>query len=193
MVEEQIYNMKLISVLNEVLNIGSEERIHVSEDPIQDLRDLTAQNGVPSDNRPIGKPDGFWYAFGDSWLYFTSHSMRDKYEGSQHAYKVVVDKSKIVSIRNQDMLNDFNREFAFETDNKFTPYLVDWSKVSQKYSGFEIPCYDDLEIKGSRYIIKNRWLYNWDIPSGVIWNPNAVLKLKPLGNPKTLKQPRKDY
>jgi hypothetical protein len=185
--------MKLVTVLNEVLNIGSGERIHVSSNPMQELRDLTAQNGVPSEDRPIGKPDGFWYAFGDSWLYFTSHSMTGRYDASQHAYKVVVDRSKIVSIRNQDMLDYFNREFSYETDMRDTPYLIDWVKVSQKYSGFEIPCYDDLEIKGSTYIIKNRWLYNWDVPSGVIWNPNAVLKLKPLGNPKTLKQPRKNY
>jgi hypothetical protein len=184
--------MKLVSVLNEILNIGSEERIHVSEDPVQELRDLTVQNGVPSENRPDGKPDGFWYAFGDSWLYWTSiNNMSTK--NYEHTYKVVVDKSKIVSIRNQDMLDDFNREFTYETDSKYMPYLVNWVKVSQKYSGFEIPAYDDLEISGDRYIIRNRWLLNWDIPSGVIWNPNAVLKLKPLGNPKTLKQPRKNY
>jgi len=183
--------MKLVSVLNEVLNIGSGERIHVSNNPIEELRDLTAQNGVPSENRPDGKPDGFWYAFGDSWLYWTSMNMSTK--NYEHAYKVVVDRSKIISIRNQDMLDDFNREFTYETDSKYMPYLVDWGKVSQRYSGFEIPAYDDLEISGDRYIIRNRWLLNWDIPSGVIWNPNAVLKLKPLGNPKTLKQPRKDY
>jgi hypothetical protein len=181
--------MKLVLVLNEILNIGSGERIHVSEDPMQELRDLTAQNGVPSEDRPIGKPDGFWYAFGDSWLYLTSHSYSERYESYQHAYKVVVDRSKIVSIRNQDMLDDFNDEFTYETDMRDSPYLVDWVKVSQKYSGFEIPAYNDLEISGDRYIRRNRWLVNWDVPSGVIWNPNAVLKLKPLGNPKTLKQP----
>ena len=180
--------MKLVSVLNEVLNIGSGERIHVSNNPIQELRDLTAQNGVPSENRPDGKPDGFWYAFGDSWLYWTSMNMSTK--NYEHAYKVVVDRSKIVSIRNQDMLDDFNREFTYETDMRQFPYLIDWGKVSQRYSGFEIPCYDDINFQEIR---RNRWLYLWDIPSGVIWNPNAVLKLKPLGNPKTLKQPRKNY
>lgn len=181
--------MKLVSVLNEVLNIGSGERIHVSNNPMQELRDLTAQNGVPSEDRPIGKPDGFWYAFGDSWLYFTSHSMTGRYDASQHAYKVVVDKSKIISIHNQDMLDDFNNEFSFETDMRQFPYLIDWGKVSQRYSGFEIPCYDDINFQEIR---RNRWLYLWDVPSGVIWNPNAVLKIKPLGNPKTLKQPRKN-
>jgi hypothetical protein len=180
--------MKLVSVLNEVLNIGSGERIHVSNNPVQELRDLTAQNGVPSENRPDGKPDGFWYAFGDSWLYWTSMNMSTK--NYEHAYKVVVDRSKIVSIRNQDMLDDFNREFTYETDMRQFPYLIDWGKVSQRYSGFEIPCYDDINFQEIR---RNRWLYLWDIPSGVIWNPNAVLKLKPLGNPKTLKQPRKNY
>jgi hypothetical protein len=99
---------------------------------------------------------------------------------------VVVDKSKIVSIRNQDMLDDFNSEFSYETDMGQFPYLIDWGKVSQRYSGFEIPCYDNINV---REIRRNRWLYLWDVPSGVIWNPNAVLKLKPLGNPKTLKQP----
>ena len=183
--------MKLVTVLNEVLNIGSGERIHVSKDPMQDLRDLTAQNGVPSDNKPVGKPDGLWYAFGDSWLYWTSMNMSEK--NYEHTYKVVVDKSKIVSIRNQDMLDDFNSEFTFKTDSNFMPYIVDWVKVSQKYSGFEIPAYDDLEISGDRYIIRNRWLVNWDIPSGVIWNPDAIIKLKPLGNPMTLKQPRKNF
>ena len=179
--------MKLMTVLNEILNIGSGERIHVSNNPVQELRDLTKQNEVPSDNRPIGKPDGFWYAFGDSWLYFTEYNMtNDYYDALQHAYKVVVDKSKILSIRNQDMLDQFNDEFSVETDMRLFPYVIDWVKVTQRYSGFEIPCYNNIDTDT---LVANRWLNLWDIPSGVIWNPDAVLKLKPLGNPKTLKQP----
>ena len=46
------------------------------------------------------------------------------------------------------------------------PYLIDWGMVSQRYSGFEIPCYDDINVQEIR---RNRWLYLWDIPSGVIW------------------------
>ena len=46
--------MKLISVLNEVLNIGSDERIHLSKNPVQELRDLVAQNAIP-DERKIGR------------------------------------------------------------------------------------------------------------------------------------------
>lgn len=182
--------MKLLSVLNEILNIGSGERIHVSKNPLQELSDLTAQNAVSSDYRPIGKPDGFWYAFGDSWLYFAKYGMDDYYDALQHAYKVYVDQSKIISIRDEYMLKDFNDEFLVRTESDFAPYQIDWVKVTQRYSGFEIPCYDEID---SRKIVYNRWLNLWDIPSGVIWNPNAVLKLKPLGNPKTLETPRKSF
>lgn len=181
--------MKLISVINEILNIGSKERIHVSKNPVQELRDLTTQNAQSSYYRPIGKPDGFWYAFGNSWLYFAQYDRgKDYYEALQHAYKVYVDKSKIISIRDKDMLNDFINEFGVETDSRVFPYEIDWVKVTQKYSGFEIPCYNEIDTQNIR---RNRWLHTWDVPSGVIWNPNTVLKLKPLGNPKTLDTPRK--
>lgn len=181
--------MKLISIISEILNVGSTERIHSSKDPVQELRDLTQQNSMPSENRPMGKPDGFWYAFGDSWKYFAELNMGEKYyDALQHAYKVYVDNSKIISIRDQYMLDDFNREFNVETDDRFMPYEIDWAKVSQRYSGFEIPCYYEID---DRNITRNRWLSLWDVPSGVIWNPNAVLKLKPLGNPKTIRTPEK--
>jgi len=183
--------MKLISVINEILNIGSKERIHVSKNPVQELRDLTTQNATSSEYRPIGKPDGFWYAFGDSWLYFAKDDMgKNYYEALQHAYKVYVNRYKIISILNQDMLDDFNNEFGLETDSRSIPYEIDWVKVTQQYSGFEIPCLNDIEVQN---ITRNRWLSLWDVPSGVIWNPNAVLKLKPLGNPKTLNTPRKTF
>lgn len=181
--------MKLISVINEILNIGSKERIHVSKNPVQELHNMTTQNTQSSYYRPIGKPDGFWYGFGNSWLYFAQYDRgKDYYEALQHAYKVYVDKSKIISIRDKDMLNDFINEFGVETDSRVFPYEIDWVKVTQKYSGFEIPCYNEIDTQNIR---RNRWLHTWDVPSGVIWNPNTVLKLKPLGNPKTLDTPRK--
>ena len=186
--------MKLQPILNEILSVGSKERIHISKEPVTGVIDTTDKMRAYHTARYIlSKPAGFWYGFGDEWIYFVKNEMKSFADRLAHTYKVYVDPSKIYSINSREKLDEFCDEFVRHPQiNGIREKYPQWTKVAEKYSGIEIPVYTDLGFRSlfqqenyDRYY----WLYTWDISSGCIWRPDGVVRLKEMGSGETILNP----
>jgi hypothetical protein len=183
--------MKLATIYNQIiferLTLSSKERVHVSNKLIDKIGDIKQTN-----NTYTGKPLGFWYSFGDPWIEFLKNDMPSEYwENAKYLYKVFPKMDKILVINTEEELYKFTRDYRINNGNNGDNY-IDWIKVSENYSGFEMPKYDDngfrnLHTKGRQYM----WVYSIDIPSGCIWNADGVQKLKLFKTEKTNKEGEK--
>ena len=76
-----------------------------------------------------------------------------------------LDYSKILRINNEAKMNAFVNEYQMDYDT------VNWDYVAQDYSGIEIiPM-----VWGKR---NSYWYDGWDIPSGCIWDEDAIKGVK---------------
>jgi hypothetical protein len=145
----------------------------------------------------LSKPAGFWYGFGDEWIYFVKNEMKSFADRLAHTYKVYVDPSKIYSINSRKKLDEFCDEFVRHPQiNGIREKYPQWTKVAEKYSGIEIPVYSELGFRslfqGDNYE-KYYWLYTWDINSGCIWKPDGVVRLKEMGSGETILNPNDNF
>ena len=171
--------MKLLQILEgNYKSWGSKERIHVSSEKIDNLIDYTNQQKEMS-----LKPIGMWYAFGEEWLKWVYNEGMFSSWGKdydRYRYKIFVDKSKILTLLTEQDVIQFVQKYSYEN----APYnlFINWSEVTKNYSGFEIPNYFNSDIY--KLCRNNIWLSIVDVPSGCIWNPNAITKIKLIGEVK---------
>ena len=163
------------SLINEKLIFGSKERIHLSKRPV------TKITHSEQSNMHHGKPNGFWYSFGDAWLYNVKNFYFGNWDRSKYAYKVKINPSTVLSIKTKDELDNFIDEYGTPDDS------IDWGQVANDFDGIEFPTYDEnnfrtLTVKTGQK--KYMFLYTMDIASGCIWNPDGVLGLKSFGERK---------
>lgn len=192
--------MKLQPILNEILSVGSRERIHISKDPITGVQDTTDKVQVDAfqNSSHLAKPIGFWYGFGDEWIYFVKNEMKSFADRLAHTYKVYVDPTKIYSINSREKLDEFCDEFLEypPTGGIMAPTKnPSWKRVAEKYSGIEIPVYSQLGFRDLKDEDRKRyyWLYTWDINSGCIWRPDGVVRLKEMGSGETILTPTDNF
>ena len=81
-----------------------------------------------------------------------------------------MDYDKIKRINSEIELSEFTRQYL--TKNKFHFVGINWKKVSEKYNGFEIS--NQSLIKSFVTHPTMRWITDWDIVSGVIWNKACI-------------------
>jgi len=151
------------------------------------------------------KPTGIWYAPGEDWINYLKFDA-EMLEQSSYVYSLqplysqggLESTGGVLQINNKDMLYEFHRRFAVETDtNKWsaidaligrksvkseTPIFedVNWSIVSNIWDGIEIVPYqkevsDDTEVQ---------WYHSWDVASGCIWRPAGLQNLQLLATRK---------
>lgn len=125
-----------------------------------------------SSNQGLGmKPQGLWYGIGSSWIDWVRSEMPEWEE--EHVFKIDVDLSKMVTIRNHEDLLEFDKKFGI--DIMGGAYRnIDWAAVAKKYSGIEIAPY----IYSARMEVS--WYYTWDVESGCIWKKDAIKSIKRL-------------
>ncbi len=121
------------------------------------------------------KPFGLWYSCDDLWIEWLKDSgMDDMLIKYKYKYGIKIDKKKILTIKNDKDMQKFIKEYKPINDNN----PIDWNRISKKYSGIEIiPYLEDFSIIGKN--MQNWYLY-WDIPSGCIWNSDAIISIKEL-------------
>lgn len=141
------------------------ERGHMTKKLFKKFKD------IPTEQQQIGaKPKGFWYDCNGEWARWVTASM--PYRIGKHNYKVQVDLSKMIVIRNyrdfvafenkyKTMVLDQVPGFADEND-----LWINWPKVAQDYSGIEIAPF-------IRKADDRNWYYVWDVASGCIWEKSA--------------------
>jgi len=171
-------------LLYERLILGRKERVTMSILPIETIQDKTNQL------KTSDKPTGLWYGFGDNWINFVKNDFPvDDFSKHKYGYKVYVDNSKILSLIDDEDLDNFIWRYQEEIGHSQDGYSsweqfgksINWQKVSRNYSGIEMPRYQELgwrtlHHKHKKYL----FLYSWDVDSGCIWRPDGILKIKPL-------------
>jgi hypothetical protein len=113
-------------------------------------------------NHYEAKPEGFWYAFGDSWIDL------QKVSGASSGnllYEVDVSKANVLALKSLKDFDDLYNKFPKEAE--MSGKYVDWDKVSKKYDGVEI---QRLHRDYKEY----DWYSFWDVPSGCIWNTSKI-------------------
>ena len=109
------------------------------------------------------KPTGVWYACGDEWIYWVWRNMEEWL--GDYIYKLKIDKSNFVRIRND---KDF---LAFNAMYRRPSGYIDWPFVAQTgFTGIEIsPHIEDMR-RGTGFF----WYSAWDIASGCVWDTSCI-------------------
>ena len=133
------------------------------------------------------KPNGLWYCYDYSWIYFlringyidekgfSEMDENDKSVFNVNAVTVaeIPENLNILSLMSESELRQFSGKYVAEgisDKNSYNNYSHNWKRVSEKYDGIEI-----LEP-----VVSNRDFYlsmDWDIPSGCIWKGLDKIKV----------------
>ena len=135
------------------------DRIHLSAKPLGPTRRVAQQ-------RTQLKPTGIWYACGYEWIRWLQGEQPDWLAGVRHAYLLDVDARELVVLDTLGKLDDFDAMYGFGGRDR---EQIDWAAVAQLYGGVEI-CPYQRQRRMSLF-----WYYAWDVASGVIWSPRALV------------------
>jgi len=142
-------------------NLPKDVRIHISNKPITKLRSLSQKNGE-------FKPTGLWYDCNKEWMNWIGSESPDWV--ADYIYLVRINKSKILRLKSEDDVRNFNEMYGFDKYGHGGNNEVNWARVASKYAGIEICPYQH----GLRMNRETGWYYAWDIASGCIWNPAGI-------------------
>lgn len=118
------------------------------------------------------KPNGLWYAIGTEWIDWVKSEMPD-WEG-QFIYKIVINKKKILHLKSEKDIINFNEEYKSEDILPLVGLLslINWKKVARNYSGIEISPWK------SDHNFDFFWHCGWNVSSGCVWKDDAILSIK---------------
>ena len=132
-------------------------------------------NGVSFGQNNDMKPNGFWYGIDGEWRDWCEVNMPEFL--GEYDYTVEVDLDKIYVIRNSIQLVAFCELYGYDNEDISGMRMIDWRKLSEKYSGIEIRNYHEIKIDlgFSFYADIGLWVSAWDVSSGCIWDIQAVI------------------
>ncbi|MEK9208148.1 MAG: hypothetical protein AAB922_06690 [Patescibacteria group bacterium] len=125
----------------------------------------------PQRSKGGAKPDGVWYACGSAWLEWTLHNM-SLWLGD-YVYKLDIDKSNFVMIRNEKSLEDFAELYKYpKRQYSSDDYeYMDWKLVaSTGFTGIQI----SPHFYTARFAGGLSWYSTWDVASGCIWDTSCI-------------------
>lgn len=155
---------------------SEQRRLHITNTPLI-LGEFPKNPHLPS----IGKPGcGLWYGINESWIEWCHSEMSHWLQ--PYIYEILVDESKILTIKDVDEFEAFEDKFAhvpgFDPDfchpdvlkNNLRNFYsrIHWGKVADLYGGIEISPY--------RYEkrLTSMWYYGMDVACGCIWSKDAI-------------------
>lgn len=165
------FNSREIDIIYDWVKKHGNQRIHLSKDEINQISSMEQNSGSL-------KPTGFWYGIGVDWLRFCLTDLTDRIKNGNHAYRIDIDRSKILVIVEM-------KDLFYLIDNYSVGVgrlsRIDWNLVSKDYSGVEFPTYKKLGLKNLESILSEPIIYNMlnviDVPSGCIWDSSCVKKI----------------
>jgi hypothetical protein len=164
-----------------LINLPKTKRIVVSayrEPPIPlPLKNLDVQENRYHGIKPIG---GLWYAFGNDWIRFAQNNLPNKM--FMFIHEIYVNTSNMIVLNSEKEKRDFEIKYGWTgesdrqsgTGGNITKYKgakdprslwINWKDVEKDYGGVEI----HRDALNRKY-----WNDGWDMPSGCIWNKNAL-------------------
>jgi hypothetical protein len=118
---------------------------------------------IPQNYNYWPKPKGMWYALSNAWADFIINESPSWAKDYANVFTIQLDYNKVLKIDSEEKIVHLHKEYGKDM-------FLDWKQVQNDgYSGIEIIPYQD------EYRHEFGWYYSWDIPSGCIWNSDAVL------------------
>ena len=154
--------------------------VHYSPCPL--TLDMIKPRGQGGDTFRSDKPRGLWVSDNDddtSWPVWC-HGAGFRLKNLRWAYRVTLKPdAKILHIDDAEGLRRFDQIFGFYPPNwppgLHSHFHIDWVKIAEWYDGILITPY----LWSMRLDLM--WYYSWDVASGCIWNPEAILSLDRIG------------
>lgn len=148
------------------------DKINDTDRVVMDKKEITSPKFPVEQKESSYKPSGLWYALGEEWINWCKSEMPEWM--GEYIYKLDIDMSKVLHIKNSSQLKIFTNEY--KNEKSYHEYgsdcKINWKKVSENYNGIEIsPYLYDMRMK---YM----WYYGWDVASGCIWNENVIKTIK---------------
>ena len=133
------------------------------------------------DQKITYKPKGLWYGIGTSWVDWVRSEMPEWEKDYNSVFLLEINKDRILQLGSKEELIEFTKKYSPSHNKNSTnkmgyweKNLIDWSLVTNDYSGIEIKPY----IYSARRDEFTNWYYPWDIASGCIWNRDGILSIK---------------
>ncbi len=143
---------------------SSIDRVFRSPEPFTGFRPVSGQK--------VGfKPEGLWYSCGSEWDDWCRYEMPHWITGSPYVYRIEVNLSRMLVIRNDDDFRDFDARYRIF---KSGFGLIDWPRVARDYDGIEICPYQQ------QHRMSSGWYYSWGVASGCIWGSGAFKSVEPV-------------
>lgn len=129
------------------------------------------------------KPAGIWYSVEDAWAEWCLGNDFCPSAGLRYRYQLTLNYDRILQLRPEDLAEFAKQYYRYEYHNHQWDG-IDWAAVVAEFDGLECFTYDktlalnwvyaDIEVAGGY-----SWYSGLDIPSGCIWNRDAVIKVGP--------------
>jgi len=140
------------------------------EDHLNLSRTYTQRNGDL-------KPKGLWYAQDNEWVEWVAYNM--PHWRDEHNLELVVNNDRLLVIDSWEKLLAFQAQYAIGMESRTTMgfVMIDWERVSERYSGIEVRNYNEINAKVKEdfsSINQFLWFSGWDVNSGCIWDLSAI-------------------
>jgi hypothetical protein len=131
------------------------------------LQDRTYEQGSTM------KPNGLWYAKGNSWMEFMRTEVAEMTEDAKYVYAIGFDKSKVVSITSGRQAERVTYMFKnYELSQRANVDIVDWDRMTKiGKGGVEFIPYDRGYMSANYRMV---WYLGIDVPSGCIWDTSIL-------------------
>lgn len=129
---------------------------------------------IPGPGQYAFKPEGFWYAFGNSWVEWCQGNMEHWLKPYTYTFDLV-EPNNILLIDSKDALMSFMDQFGDVYHSAWSLPYVKWDEVQKACDGVEFNPYLYGE---TRFKLHLTWYNGIDVSSGVIFNTDLVQNLK---------------
>jgi len=156
------------------LELGPDQKILVLKEP---------WNGFPSDIRQEkgAKPSGVWYGCGDAWLKWLAREMPEWFGRVNYVYELEIYDAFMKVITNAEQFKSFEHEFWTRAPHQ--ERAEHGGPIDGIYQSIDWPLLADIDWDGIEIcpylqefrMSKSYWYYPWDVASGCIWNPEALV------------------
>ena len=131
------------------------------------LQDRTYEQGSTM------KPNGLWYAKGNSWMEFVRTELAEMAEDAKYVYAIGFDMDKVLSIKSGRQAERVTYMFKdYKLSQRANVSIVDWDRITKiGKAGVEFIPYDRGYFSADYTMV---WYSGIDVPSGCIWDTSIL-------------------
>jgi len=126
------------------------------------------------------KPSGLWFSLDNAWErwcidnYFYPGNLRVRTEIilNERPNTSLDETDKVLWLHTWDDVMDFNHRYVTGIPNipASTTQYIDWKAVTERWQGIIIV----NPFRPRQSTMGPLWVYSWDVPSGCVWDGDAI-------------------